>query len=102
MRIIDKYEFKEGEIIQLPANANIIKASPAFIWAVVDLEEKDTVDLKCVIVEDMEPLPEDMDTNWIYLDTFCDNIFVRHHYLVLKEKKDGENTGEPSETEAIG
>ena len=95
MRIIDKYEFKEGEIIHLPANANIIKASPAFIWAVVDLEEKDTVDLKCVIVEDM-------DTNWIYLDTFCDNIFVRHHYLVLKEKKDGENTGESSETEAIG
>ena len=102
MRIIDKYEFKEGEIIHLPANANIIKASPAFIWAVVDLEEKETVDLKCVIVEDMEPLPEDMDTNWIYLDTFCDNIFVRHHYLVLKEKKDGENTGESSETEAIG
>lgn len=98
MRIIDKYEFKDGEMIQLPANANIIKASPAFIWAVVDLEEKETVDLKCVIVEDMEPLPEDMDANWIYLDTFFD----RHHYLVLKEKKDGENTGESSETEAIG
>ena len=50
----------------------------------------------------MEPLPEDMDANWIYLDTFCDNIFARHHYLVLKEKKDGENTGKSSETEIIG
>lgn len=97
MKVICKYEFKEGEIIQLPANANIIKASPAFIWAVVDDEEKETVDLKCVVVEDMEPLPEDMDANWIYLDTF-----VKHHYLVLKEKKDGENTRESSETEAIG
>lgn len=102
MKVIYKYEFKDGEIIQLPANANIIKASPEFIWAVVDDEEEETVDLKCVIVEDMEPLPEDMDANWIYLDTFVDNIFVRHHYLVLKEKKDGENTGESSETEAIG
>ena len=53
-------------------------------------------------MEDMEPLPEDMDANWIYLDTFFDNIFVRHHYLVLKEKNDGENTGKSSETEAIG
>ena len=102
MKVIYKYEFKNGEIVHLPANANIIKASPAFFWAVVDDEEKETVDLKCVIVEDMEPLPEDMDANWIYLDTFFGNIFVKHYYLVLKEKKDGENTGEPSETEAIG
>lgn len=101
MKIIYKYEFKEGEIIQLPANANIIKASPAFIWAVVDDEEKETVDLKCVIVEDMEPLPEDMDTNWVYLDTFFDNILVRHHYLVLKEKKNEDDTRESSETATV-